>query len=169
MNTCDLQLPRAAWSAHPNYPRHLLLVRSHAGFRRTSQQLIDRAEAGEDAQRIEWGFRMLKWAMRGHEGYEEHKLYPFLEARWALNCDSLRAGHEALAQADERVHSAATESVGAATTALVDALVAHDTILEAHLDAEEALVVPALLALSPTEFDTYYNSDIETLLATLAT
>jgi hypothetical protein len=167
MTACDLQLPRAAWPDHPNYPRHLLLVRSHEGFRRASRRLVERAEAGHDAEAIGWGFRTLKWAMHGHERYEEHKLYPYLEARWPLSCDALRAGHERLAEADQVVSHAVTDADGPATAALVEALEAHDAILNAHLDEEEALVVPALLALTPAEFDAYYNRDIHSLLADL--
>ena len=40
-----------------------------------------------------WIFRQWMYAMGNHERYEEGKLYPYLEARWGLSCESLREGH----------------------------------------------------------------------------
>ena len=163
MTTLDaaLRLPRHAWTDHPRYPTQTLLLGSHDSFRRTSSTLIARAESGGDLAGIQWVFSYWKSAMRGHEHYEEHKLYPYLEARFPLSCDALRAGHDHLAELDTAVRDAED------LPALAAALKAHDAVLCAHLEAEEALVIPALLALAPEEFETYYHSDIRTLLRTL--
>ncbi len=170
-----LTLPRAEWPAHPHYPAQVLLVRSHESFRYVSRWLLARAEAGEPTGPIERTFRDWKSAMRGHEAYEEHKLYPYLEARWGLSCAPLQAGHHALSAAEAQVlaacepDAAAPEAQPAASVnpALVAALRHHDAVLHAHLDAEEAVVIPALLALSPAEFATYCRRSLRTLLAQL--
>ena len=47
------------------------------------------------------------------------------------------------------------------------ALARHDEILQEHLDLEEELVVPLLLALSPQEFGEYYDTSIDELLTRL--
>jgi hypothetical protein len=167
MTTPNLNLPREQWPSHPHYPNQVLLVRSHDSFRRFSARLLELAEAGHDAESIGHNFRHLKSAMRGHEGYEEHKLYPYLEARWPLSCDPLRHGHERLAIAEAGVLVGVRDASGPASKALADALRHHDEVLGEHLDEEEDVVVPALLALTPEEFDAYYHGDITTLLATL--
>lgn len=161
----DLQLPRDQWEAHPNYPRQVLLLGSHESFRELSRALILWAEEGRSPAQLGQVFDYWKSAMAGHEHYEEGKLYPYLEARWKLSCAALRAGHEALARCDAEVRSAVEAGDPAS---LVGALRAHDEVLDAHLDAEEALVIPALLALTPAEFDAYYNGRIQTLLAELS-
>ena len=161
----DLELPRNSWAAHPNYPRQVLLLGAHDGFRQISRTLCTKADDGGDIDRIGWVFGYWKSAMSGHEHYEEGKLYPFLEARWGISCDSLRAGHDGLAVLDTRVRSAVESDDRAG---LREALRDHDRALNTHLDEEELLVIPALLALEPAEFDRYYDGNIETLLADLA-
>ena len=161
-----LTLSPDRWSDHPHFPRQTLLLRSHDNFRHVSSVLIARAERGGDALGIGWVFRSWKAAMRSHEGYEEHKLYPFLERRWGLSMAPAEAGHRRLAELDVSVRDAV--GAGPAEPELLDALRAHDTELCAHLDLEERLVIPALLALEPNEFDTYTSSGIRSLLRGLA-
>jgi len=149
-----LQLPRAEWSTHPNYPRQVLLLGSHRNFRAMGRLLIDRASGGQGRASTLAAFSWWKSAMGGHEHYEEHKLYPFLEHRWGLDCTLLRDGHTALSTADAQVRQAQ------GTPALVSALEAHHSVLLQHLDEEEQLVVPALLALAPWEFDAYTSQSL---------
>ena len=167
--TSPLTLPRDQWTRHPHYPRQTLLLNSHESFRRTSRVLLRRAEGGSDAAAIGWVFRAWKAAMRSHEGYEEHKLYPYLERRWGLSMATAEEGHRKLAELDAAVRGAVTAipTGGDATPALADALRAHDEALVAHLALEEALVIPALLALEPAEFEDYSMSDIRGLLQRL--
>jgi len=160
-----LTLPRDQWTQHPHYPQQTLLLNSHESFRRTSRVLLRRAEDGSDAQAIGWIFRAWKASMRSHEGYEEHKLYPYLERRWGISTASAEEGHRQLAELDAAVRGAVT--AGDATPALADALRAHDEVLVAHLALEESLVIPALLALEPAEFEDYSMSDIRGLLQRL--
>lgn len=153
----DLSLPRDAWEAHPNFPSQVLLLGSHRQFRRISRQLIEQADTGRRREAILAVFGYWKSAMRGHEHYEEGKLYPYLQHRWGLDCTPLEQGHRALAEADAAVRAADDAT-------LVHALEDHHAILMRHLDAEEALVIPALLALSREDFETYYDSPIRYLL-----
>ncbi len=166
-DTAVLGLPRHAWQDHPRFPQQVLLLDAHKRFRLISRSLARRAESGGDAAAIGRVFDHWKSAMSSHERYEEHKLYPYLEARWGLSCEPLRAGHHQLAALDAAVRAAAAGCDGPATPALCTALRTHDAALHAHLDVEEDRVVPALLALQPDEFESYYHSNIHTLLSRL--
>lgn len=144
----QLGLPRSEWEAHPNYPHNVLLLGSHRNFRAMSRQLVAHAEASVGASSILSNFSWWKSAMRSHEHYEEAKLYPYLQRRWGLDCELLVAGHEALTIADAAVRAARGAE-------LTRALEEHHATLIEHLEAEEALVIPALLALSRDEFEDY--------------
>ena len=156
-----LQLPRDTWQDHPNYPQQLLLLGAHQRFRVTGQMLIDRAHHAHRRASTLNSFSWWKSAMSRHEHYEEAKLYPFLEHRWGLDCAALEAGHEALAKADARVRAADS------TDMLVAALTDHQAILTKHLDAEERLVIPALLELDRAEFDIYTRHSLSWAVRTL--
>lgn len=153
----ELSLSRAAWAAHPKFPEQVLLLGSHASFRATSRRLIERARQGASRANLLSTFSLWKSAMAGHERYEEYKLYPYLEHRWGLDTAPLAQGHEALAEADRRVR----QSDG---PALLQALEHHDRVLLEHLELEESVVIPALLALSSAEFERYCNSPLWVLL-----
>lgn len=113
--------------------------------------------------------------MRGHEAYEEHKLYPFLERRWDVSLEDAEAGHVELHERYDAVIEAFVQARVAGDVAgdgestdkkarIVQALEAHDRVLHEHLELEEELVVPLLLELSPEEFEFYCSSSIATLL-----
>jgi len=155
--TAALALDRKAWASHPRFRTQALLLGSHENFRQTSAILISRAESGSDTTALRWVFQAWKGAMHSHERYEELKLYPYLHRRWGLSFDVAREGHRALSQAEEVVLARAGED-GPASAGLTDALRRHDEILREHLALEEELVLPALLALTPDEFDHYSRS-----------
>jgi len=157
-----LDLPREEWDDHPRFPAQTLLLGGHESFRRTSRSLLHRVESGGDRQGIGWVFHVWKGGMHSHEHYEEHKLYPYLSHVWGISFDEARAGHEALADAEARVFEHLGGS-GAATAELADALRHHDAVLTEHLALEEQLVIPALLALEPADFETFLRSDIASL------
>lgn len=159
-------LPREAWANHPRFPNQTLLLGSHRNFREVSQILIHANRAGEPRETLELLYQRWIGAMRGHEAYEEDKLYPYLSRRWNLSFEAAEAGHEALHAAhDEVLEAFALRDRGGVQTALER----HHAVLEAHLELEEDLVIPALLGLSPDEFDTYYHSDLSSLLRALET
>jgi hypothetical protein len=166
-------IPREEWTSHPHFATQALLLGSHTNFRRVSRYLVDKASREKFV-----GLHSLfdRWiaAMRSHEGYEEHKLYPYLEYRWGVSLDEARAGHDELhARADEVVEAfrslarpadPADSPKSARDNWVLRALEAHDRALDAHLDLEEEAVVPLLLALSPEEFDRYYRSPLSLLI-----
>ncbi len=157
-----LSLARDRWSAHPHWPHQTLLLGSHDMFRKTSLSLVARAESGADAEPVHWVFRAWKGVMHSHERYEEYKLYPYLTRRWGLAMSAAEDGHAALGAAEAEVF--ALRASGPSTLALADALRHHDDVLVDHLALEEELVIPALLALEPAEFETLLRTDIHTLL-----
>lgn len=156
----DLGLPRHAWLDHPNFPHNVLLLGSHDNFRALSATLLRRAEAGGDADGILAVFHYWKSAMRSHEAYEERKLYPYLEHRFGVAPASMEAGHEELAVEDRRVR----EAVGKPADVLGAAMRRHHEALLDHLDHEESVVIPALLALSREAFDELRHHDLRWLL-----
>ncbi|MFT4628514.1 MAG: hypothetical protein ACI8PZ_007209 [Myxococcota bacterium] len=160
-------LPRSRWSGHVRFPEQTLLLASHDNFRRVSRLLCDTASVG--AADPEWrSFArslFLRWQaamVGGHERYEERKLYPYLARRFGVEFHRLEVDHQ-------RLHALADEVVDRLGTGegLSEALQAYDTAMGAHLDAEEALVIPLLLAMSPEEFTRFGRQDLATLLADL--
>ena len=137
----------------------MLLLGSHAGFRRISQNLIAAATDTEDRGAIGLYFGMWISAMRSHERYEEHKLYPYLERFHGAELQVLRDGHEELHAAEVAVRSALQGDGD-----LREALVAHDDVLDRHLELEEDRVIPLLLEMDSAEFARYASQPIETLL-----
>lgn len=160
------RIPREAWSVHPHFPTQTLLLGAHRSFREVSEVLIRAAREGKPRDLIQDLYQHWIGAMRGHEGYEEDKLYPYLSRRWQLSFEAAEAGHHALHEAHDEVLNAFAlhEKSG-----IVEALERHHEVLEAHLELEEELVIPALLGLSPEEFTRYYNSDLGTLLRDMDT
>lgn len=161
--------PRHQWRVHPHWGSQVLLVESHESFRRISRHLIGCAEDREDVASIRALFVRWTGAMRSHEAYEEHKLYPFLARRWRVSCSDAQAGHVRLHECGDRVLSSmvavANDAAAEARWAeLTEALRAHDQTLHAHLELEEELVVPLLLELRPREFQILTMLPIEQLL-----
>jgi len=163
--------PRSEWSSHPNYPSQALLLGSHDNFRRVSELLVREsmkawsvAPQAPPQAPLRQLFDRWKRAMKGHEAYEEGKLYPYLEARFGVDLTSLRADHRELSTAEGKVRDAF--DAGDAL-AFAHALRAHDEILDTHLDEEEDAVIPLLLSLEPGEFRRYYNGQIDDLLRSL--
>ena len=157
-------LTKDNWHLHPRFPTQALLLGSHANFLRFSRALIAVAEVGHiPTHQIADAFARWIGAMRSHERYEEHKLYPYLQQRCGLDAAPLSQGHDELHERAEAVTRALRAPEGAD---LAEALRLHHEVLVRHLDLEEAAVIPPLLELSPEEFDRYARSTIDELLAT---
>jgi len=157
-------IPRAAWTSHPNYPEQVLLLGSHQGFRDFSAQLIELARAGHDLGFIEANYRRWIAAMRSHEAYEERKLFPYLTRRCHQDFSSAQSGHDALHDAHDVVLAAFEKSDRDGCAA---ALVAHDRVLREHLELEENLVIPLLLAMPRDEFQSYSRKTPRELMRSL--
>jgi len=150
-------LTRDNWEKHPNYPRQALLLGSHANFLRFTQALIDQSKGfSPPAARIGAEFERLLGALRGHEGYEESKLYPFLTRRFGLQVWPLEAGHTLLHnRADEVLVAVRNAPSSGPVPAVRRALEAYRQALVTHLRLEEDAVIPLLLKLPPAEFDRF--------------
>jgi hypothetical protein len=149
-------IPRGTWTQQASFPNQVLLLGSHANFRRISSHLVEEsqrrvtegAEPGDSLDLLLL-FRRWKSAMKSHEAYEEGKLYPYLERTFDLTTDSLRSGHKALGAADTQVVDAYESGTSIDVAA---AFAEHEKILLPHLLLEEDLVIPCLLSLSGAEF-----------------
>lgn len=169
-STAVPELARADWTTHPHYPSQVLLLGSHESFRRVAdflQREVRREGALLSAQDL---FERWMGALSGHEGYEERKLYPYLERRWGVDLDDLRQGHETLHACRDAIREAfvACRSSGRlrseALASLATAMDAYGHELTAHLELEENRVIPLLLELTPDEFAAYYALPIRILI-----
>ncbi len=149
---------RALWASHPNYPRQLLLLRSHQSFRSISRMLVIRSAALEGLPSVRWRddtlylFSAWQAGMKSHEHYEEHKLYPFLSQRYCVALDVLLGDHREL----DRLRTETTETLVHGEAPAVQAVLGElDHVLVHHLQREEDLVIPMLLELEPEEFERY--------------
>jgi len=149
------RIPRSEWASHDNFPEHVLLLGSHTNFRRISRHLVDRAAQAGDLFQIRSLFRRWIAAMRSHESYEEHKLYPYLSERWSQPFEAAKQGHAELHDKYDDVLSALSDAQDVADDGVRRALEAHDRVLVDHLRLEEDMVIPLLLELSREEFRRY--------------
>ncbi len=158
---CFEPIARERWPEHPRFASQALLLGSHASFRRISRALLEAGAAVPEGaiaasslavrQRL---FAQWQGSMRSHEAYEERKLYPFLRHRFGVTTAQLEAGHEALHVIERELGASAEtgDEVGWS-----GAMARYDRMLDQHLNAEEDLVIPCLLALAPAEFRAYYD------------
>ena len=165
-------LPRSLWQSHQNFPGHALLLGSHDNFRNISTHLVNESMRAwstaptlpprADLPQL---FKRWKRAMKNHEGYEEAKLYPYLNAKYGVSMSILELHHKNLGLAEDRVNRAERD---ADALKFAHALKKHDQILVPHLAQEEEMVIPLLLALTPREFERYSNGNIRGLLREIA-
>ncbi|KAJ3065342.1 hypothetical protein HDU98_011286 [Podochytrium sp. JEL0797] len=178
----NLQIPRDQWASHPNYGVNTLLVKGHASFRKTSQEVLEgirslnnasfQTAGGQSPRVLLDRFREWHGYMSGHENYEEAKLYPFLCRRWQVDPSYLSNEHGELHEKRDTVLHAfnrylnfdgnnkqyGSESVIKAAANLEQAMAEYDTLLRIHLAEEEEFVIPMLLELSREEFEEYYDT-----------
>lgn len=172
-------LAREDWPAHPRFPQQTLLLDSHASFRKRAVWILDRVVAIEPNgtaalhRRQRWCQRMaddFAWwmkGMRGHERYEERRLYPFLAGRYGYSFAALEAAHRGLHERERAVMEAFAALVAGAVDEalrhadLVTALRAYEAALHVHLAAEEDVIIPMLLALEPSEFTAFRSGAAE--------
>ena len=160
------------WTRHPRFGSQTLLLGSHENFRRVSQHLVAHAALpGAGLAALSHLFERWIAAMRSHEHYEEHKLYPYLERRWQVSFEAATAGHHALHERTDAVREAFSVAGDGkqddTRRALADALIAHDRTLLEHLSLEERRVIPLLLELDPEEFQRLTTPSIHSLLRQL--
>ena len=88
--------PRDAWPVHPNYSTNSGLIRAHDSFRDISAYLVENSRGAGSIEIAQLMFLFLRWkgAMKNHEAYEEHKLYPFPADRHGVSFDALEQQHK---------------------------------------------------------------------------
>lgn len=167
-STSQTTIPRSEWPNHPNFPEQVLLLGAHQNFREISLYVVALVQEGRvaRAQRL---FSSWMMAMRGHEHYEESKLFVYLSKKHGMSIEALEAGHDLLHEREDKVNegfaTCLEEDSQTHRDDLVKALQAYRDVLWEHLRLEEDSVIPLLLAMTREEFTRYYNSDIRTLLA----
>ncbi len=161
--SCDIlqatpRFSRDAWSKHPNFPNHLLLLGSHKNFLSISATLVTRARHLVDNPTSDWRrdtanlFTWWQSGMLNHEHYEEQKLYPFLSQHYRVSLGALLGDHGEL----DDLRTVVTQALDIQDApAILHAFTAFDTTLVRHLREEEELVIPMLLDLEPAEFRDY--------------
>ncbi len=127
---------RADWTRHPNIggPAWMLLG-IHDQFRRAAEYLLT-LEHGEQIARA---FAPLGRALHHHHHAEELMLFPFVEQSTGIAPRRLVSDHEELTAAITAVEASYTK----------EAVARFERVLREHLDREELLVVPVLLAVPP--------------------
>jgi hypothetical protein len=145
---------REDWEVHDNYPAQTGILRSHDNFREISAYLVDQSKTANvlEMGRLIQIFARWKQMMRGHEGYEENRLYPYLVAKHEVSVERLESQHEDLGVVEKKVINAWTAGD---TDGLHAAFAEHDEVLRAHLIEEEDIIIPALLSFSPDEYSTF--------------
>ncbi|MCP2342808.1 nitroreductase/quinone reductase family protein [Actinomadura rupiterrae] len=154
--------------SYADLPEGELLRAVHDAFRRDLRAIRDEVARGQGlGAQLRVNCLMFCGGMRHHHQNEDGDLFPYLRGRHpelAPVLDGLGEEHEVLAGLlDELQQAVASESDDLA--ALVDRLV---TRIEAHLDGEEAQLVPVLNALrrpnritNPDTFETVHKALVE--------
>jgi 8-oxo-dGTP pyrophosphatase MutT (NUDIX family)/hemerythrin superfamily protein len=143
---------RAAWRKHPNAagPAATLLA-IHDQFRVASERLSFSLarEAGADLAWVARAFRPLAQTLHHHHHAEEAMLFPLVQSRTGVAPAQLVTDHEALTRAIAEVEESL--SAGADKERATAAVATFAEVLVEHLDREEALVIPVLLEMTPSE------------------
>jgi iron-sulfur cluster repair protein YtfE (RIC family) len=137
---------RDTWRAHPNSsgPAAMLLG-IHDQFRAAAAQLM-RFVAQTNAPAIERLFAQLANVLHHHHHAEEDMLFPLVHRRTGTAPAQLQIDHDEMTAAISAVERAIETTLGVG-----DAIATFHDILLAHLDREEALVMPVLLEVPPHE------------------
>jgi 8-oxo-dGTP pyrophosphatase MutT (NUDIX family) len=145
---------RSAWLKHPNVvgPAGTLLG-IHDQFRiasdRLSLVLARESETGTDLGYVARVFRPLAQTLHHHHHAEEAMLFTLIEHRTGTAPERLVTDHEELTRAIAEVEASLTSDADRARANA--AVAAFGEVLGAHLDREEALVIPVLLRMTPDE------------------
>jgi DUF438 domain-containing protein len=141
-----------AWRTHPNIhgPAGMLLE-IHGQFRAVSARLLalaDRAGVIGLAMLARM-FGPLAQTLHHHHHAEEAVLFPLIHRQTGKAPEQLITDHDEMTAAITLVEAALRARADAET--VKSAIASFHVILTAHLDREEALVVPVLLEMTPDE------------------
>jgi iron-sulfur cluster repair protein YtfE (RIC family) len=140
------------WRSHPNAdgPAGMLLA-IHDQFRAVSTRIVALAD-GDGAPGIAVLARMfapLAQTLHHHHHAEEAMVFPLIHRRTGTAPEQLISDHDEMTSAITRVEAALRARADAET--VKSALASFHAILIAHLDREEALVIPIFLEMTPYE------------------
>jgi iron-sulfur cluster repair protein YtfE (RIC family) len=145
---------RTAWEKHPNArgPASTLLM-IHDQFRVASERLLllVEREAESDFAWVARAFMPLAQTLHHHHHAEEMMLFPMVLRRTGVEPEQLVSDHEELTRAIAAVEASLSPGSDAGKAFALAAVATFDEILTAHLDREEALVIPVLLEMAPDE------------------
>jgi hemerythrin-like domain-containing protein len=141
---------RATWREHPNVggPASMLLY-IHDQFRAASERLRSLVAAGAEAATLARHFRPLAEVLHHHHHAEEVMLFPAVLRSTGVAPQRLVEDHVELTRAIEALEASLTNTTPRG--AIESAVATFDDVLVAHLEREEQLVVPVLLAMTPAE------------------
>ncbi len=141
---------RAAWRENPNVagPASMLLY-IHDHFRAAGSRLRSLVTAGADFATVAREFRPLAEVLHLHHHAEEATLFPAVLRATGVAPEQLVLDHAELTRAIAAVEASLTST--ASPAAIAEAVTTFDDVLTAHLEREEQLVVPVLLAMTPAE------------------
>jgi iron-sulfur cluster repair protein YtfE (RIC family) len=141
-----------AWRTHPNADGPAgMLLEIHDHFRAVSTRLLALADgaAVHGVATLARMFVPLAETLHHHHHAEEAMMFPLIHRRTGTAPEQLIADHDEMTTAITRVEAALRARVDA--EAVKSAVASFHAILIAHLDREEALVVPVLLEMTPYE------------------
>jgi hemerythrin superfamily protein len=124
-----------------------MLLAVHDHFRAVSNQLAALVDARADAAAVARLFVPLAQVLHHHHHAEEAMVFPLVLRQTGTAPDHLQADHDEMSAAIDDV----VKILRARTGELADAVRRFHSILIAHLDREEELVMPVFLALAPRE------------------
>jgi iron-sulfur cluster repair protein YtfE (RIC family) len=147
----DASSTSSQWRTHPNAggPAGMLLA-IHDQFRAASRRIVELAQQGDHGlPMVARVFGSLAETLHHHHHAEEAMLFPLIHRRTGAAPEQLVTDHEELTAAIGALESALRARAEGATVKA--AVAAFHAILIAHLDREEALVMPVLLTMTPHE------------------
>ncbi len=136
-----------AWRTHPNAdgPAGMLLA-IHDQFRAVSTRLVALCDGAAEASLLARMFAPLAQTLHHHHHAEEAMVFPLIHRRTGTAPEQLVTDHDEMTAAITRVEAALRGADN-----LRSALTSFHAILIAHLDREEALVIPIFLEMTPYE------------------
>jgi 8-oxo-dGTP pyrophosphatase MutT (NUDIX family) len=140
----------ARWKKHPHINGLAsTLLGFHDQFRVASERLLLLVEREPDLGWVARAFMPLAQTLHHHHHAEEVMLFPVVHELTGTEPERLVSDHEtlmsAIADVEESLRAGADREHAKA------AVVRFDEVLVAHLDREESLVIPLLLAMTPAE------------------
>ncbi len=140
---------RREWDSHPNYAGSIvqLLLEHHDNYRQFAERLRVLSVGAPRSQETVSVLQRLAGMLNAHSAAENHKIFPVVEGVIGQPMSDERGEHDALHASLGAIERGFAAGDGPARNAIVTFV----DLLQQHLDAEEKVVVPALLSLTAAE------------------